>query len=947
MVRLLLLAALYALVGRLTLDCLVAHFFGDPPFPLLWPSTGLGFALLALEGRRLWPAITLGALFLGVLSFDPLGGILVAVGSTLEALAALALVSRRGPIDPGLAKQRDLWRFLFGASLLPPLISAVFGGLTLVLAGGAHSLGHLLGQVVRWWLSNATGMLVMAPPLLTWIHGSRQPGGARHPRAAESALALVLALLAAGFAFGGPFDGTFLLNLAPFAPIPFIFWTALRLSPREASTVSMIFAVTASWGAARGSGPFSDAAGMAQVGSLWPYLTTLTLISLTMSVLWNEQRESERERQAGLELLEAIVDHLPALVCVRDAEARNLFVNQAMRDFYAMDDRQLLGRSIAEILGTPLGEQITEMDLRVLTHRDPMPFQEVGLDDSQRFELREPGFDTCQPRHFLTTKQVLAGEGPLRLLTIAFDITELKLAQAAHQRAEAKLRSVLENIDGWVLTVNDQGTLFFANRPFPGASFQDMVAAPLTQWFFPESRAAFDEALDRASSGRGSQALEVRADWVGHPWLECRISPVRNPGTVRELTISLLDIEARRQAAAEQTRLRDQMRRLENLDSLGSLAGGIAHDFNNLLTAVLGNAAMAATEVDEGSKPHRCLRRIEGAAERAAELCQQMLDFAGRAKTEPVPCDLSDLVHGMVEALRGALSSQVTLDLELAGDLPPVHCDPTHVRRVVMNLITNADDALDGQPGTLRIVTTCGHLTLDDLQAVQQGRRLEAGDFVRLEVHDNGCGMDRKTLRQIFDPFFTTKFSGRGLGLAAAGGTMRRHGGGILVDSAPGRGTRFTLLFPAHDGTVPDAETMDEPEPTPSTEGGLVLVADDQEVVTELARAALEEAGFSVVTARDGAAALRLLDEYADQLRAAVVDHGMPKASGIEVIRRAQQQGHGIPMMLSSGFDESQLAAELDAAPWSAFLRKPYRPDDLIRAVRRMLGQSSERPDPY
>ena len=935
------LTALYTALGRMTWEWLTIRLPEQPAFPLLWPSTGFAFAVLALGGRRFWPVVTVGSLILtaGLLPWPLV--FLVSFGNTLEALVAVHWVLGSSRRRPGFRSLEGLWRFLARACWLPPWISAVFGTLAWWLLAPSSTFAELFQIHWRWWLTNATGLLVVAPPLLTWL-GPRFAVEDGTPDQAitgetvhrgEAALALALGLIVAVIAFGGSLDGTLVALWPPFTTIPFSLWASLRHGPREATTLSLIFTVVAGWGTARGYGPFSAATGLESAGIFWPFVVSMTVITLVMSVLLREQRRSEAERQAGLELLEGIVDNLPALVSVRDEQGRNLFVNRAMVEAYDQSPEELLGRTAAETIGGTIGPEITELDRRVVSEASGDPAE---TNSPRRLEIQEPSPTEGRSRHYLTTKHLLSASVPKRLLTIAFDITDLKTAQAARERSESQLRSVLENIDGWVLTTDLSGTLFFANRSFPETELKDMIASSVSSFVHSGDRYTLDDAIDRTVAEGRRQTLEVRAAWGQQPWLECRISPVLHGDDVHELMITLVDVEDRRQAEAERSRLREQMQKMHNLESLGALAGGIAHDFNNLLTAVLGNAARAAADVAEDSKVHRNLQRIEGAAERAAELCQQMLDFAGKARIEKSPRDLSDLVHSMVEAVRGALPESVHLDLALGDGLSPVLCDPTQIRRIVMNLITNAADALEARPGTVRISTAERHLGRRELSAIQLGRDLEPGPYVVLEVQDEGCGMPREVRDQIFQPFFTTKFAGRGLGLAAVGGTMRGHGGGIVVASEPGVGTTFTLLFRPTEGLA-ESEPEEHRSPAPTSPGGLILVADDQDVVRELARASLEEAGFTVVVANDGLEARQKILEHRQSLRLAVLDHSMPGASGLEVMRDIAAEGIELPCLLSSGFDPTKLGDEEETATEVAFLRKPYRPADLIREVRRAL----------
>jgi PAS domain S-box-containing protein len=419
----------------------------------------------------------------------------------------------------------------------------------------------------------------------------------------------------------------------------------------------------------------------------------------------------------------------------------------------------------------------------------------------------------------------------------------------------------------------------------------------------PRRGEPFDAAITLSVARGGS-----RDTAIGFRWL------VRDISAQRQLTeeLRMREEAARREAAASEA----GARHVQKLESIGVLAGGIAHDFNNLLHVVLGNADLARLQLDPAAPAREYLDEVIRATQRAGELTQQLLAYSGRGAIEIRHLNLSDEVREMATLLRTAISKQATLVWELTPGLPAVTADPTQVRQVVMNLITNASDALGDSAGTITLRTG-----LD-------------GELVFLEVSDTGIGMDTGTLQRIFDPFFSTKFTGRGLGLAAVMGIVESHHGHVRIRSAPGEGTTFRILFPA----VPDSADVGPPRvsATQWRGQGTVLVVEDEEGVREVVRRMLERLGFEVITAEDGIAALERLEAHQGAFAAVLLDLTMPRMTGQEALHEIRRLRPDVPMVLMSGYTEQEVASKLldSAGGATGFLQKPFLPEDLTSVLR-------------
>lgn len=356
----------------------------------------------------------------------------------------------------------------------------------------------------------------------------------------------------------------------------------------------------------------------------------------------------------------------------------------------------------------------------------------------------------------------------------------------------------------------------------------------------------------------------------------------------------------------------------QRAESLGVLAGGLAHDFNNLLVAVIGNADLALRELDEGKAGRTAIENIRMAGLRAAELTHELLAYAGRGGAGTTRIEPGLLVEELLRIIAPSIPDEVTIHVDLPSKLA-VRGDPAQLRQVLLNLINNARDALIGRGGEITIrgqaLHLSGHPHPDDILTPP------AGSYIAIDVADNGAGMDAETRRRVFEPFFTTKQRGHGLGLAAALGIVRAHGGGIRVASCPGDGAHFQVLWPAAI-TAPIAVTS---PPTART----VLVIDDEDLVRDVVARMVADLGYTAVTAADGPTGLALVDT----VDAVLVDLTMPQMSGTDVVAAVRAKRPELPVVVCSGYDrDGRGPVQADA-----YLPKPFRIDALERTLAKLL----------
>ena len=530
---------------------------------------------------------------------------------------------------------------------------------------------------------------------------------------------------------------------------------------------------------------------------------------------------------------------------------------------------------------------------------------------------------------------------PLRMVGTHTDIAERKQAELALRTSEDRFRTLSMAAPLGIFLTDAAGHCTFGT-PRMGVLWGAPADALLGRGFLdaahPDDRARVDAAWRRAVVDGTELSIEYR---VLRPdgdvrWVCERTAPHRDGDTVTGFVGTVEDITAQKVAGEDRRRLEAQMQHAQKLESLGVLAGGIAHDFNNLLVGILGNVSVARQDVPEGTPHEELLADIEIAARRAAELTTQLLAYAGKGRFNVQPLDVSAAVRETSSLLHSAISKRATLTLDLDDALPTVAADGTQIRQVVMNLLSNASDALHDHVGEITLRTGSMHADVLYLAHCLAADGVTAGHFVFVEVVDTGIGMNQETLSRIFDPFFTTKFTGRGLGLAATLGIVRGHHGALHVDSALGMGTTFRVLLPIADANAPARPTPESVVSTPRH--GTILVVDDEESVRSVARRMLERSGYRVITAADGDEGLRAFLDAEPDVVAIVSDVTMPRMSGIELFAELRRLGKRVPVVLASGYAADSLATIAGDDP-PVFVQKPFVMSALIAGLDSALAR--------
>jgi signal transduction histidine kinase/ActR/RegA family two-component response regulator len=391
---------------------------------------------------------------------------------------------------------------------------------------------------------------------------------------------------------------------------------------------------------------------------------------------------------------------------------------------------------------------------------------------------------------------------------------------------------------------------------------------------------------------------------------------------------------------SESKALEAHVQQNQRLESIGVLAGGIAHDFNNLLTGVLGNASFLQERVVPGSREAAAADDLIAAGQVMAKLTSQMLAYSGRGRFQIQSLDLSAEVRQITNLLQASIPKNVRLSLALADGLSAIEGDSSQIQQVVMNLVINGSEAMGSKQGMVEVRTLSRRPEQSELAAAVTRPAVAAGEYVVLEVCDNGRGMPEETRSRIFDPFFTTKFAGRGLGLSAVLGIVRSHRGALVVQSSPAVGSTFRVFFPQ----AAALEAPAAPQWTRSYRGsGTILIVDDEKLVLGMARSVLNYAGYEVLSASNGSEALDIYAARSGQIDAIVLDMTMPVLGGEETMERLAAGWPDAAVIATSGYDLKDAKWGFAVRP-AAFLQKPYTAAQLTSKVAEVVRSRAAHP---
>jgi two-component system, cell cycle sensor histidine kinase and response regulator CckA len=632
--------------------------------------------------------------------------------------------------------------------------------------------------------------------------------------------------------------------------------------------------------------------------------------------------------------------HVPIGLCCFDREFRYLHINEWLAALNGLPVEEHIGRPLAEVIPAlaPILEPILH---KILETGEPVLEMPINAE---------------MPNHPSTSGDFLVSYTPiLNEQGIITGINGVVQDISERVRIGCLLEAIIEGTTDAIFAKDLKGQYLLLNSATAkavGRSVEELLGKDDRTLFNPETARLFMKR-DQEIMKSGKTVTIEELTQVGEEqrlWRAVK-APIHNAsgkvigvmGISREITAlreaetRQHELELRLRTMQERQKLEEKILTMQKFESLGVLAGGIAHDFNNLLVGVLGYADLAQDLLPKASPAKKMIQEIVKSGQRAAELCDQMLAYAGKGKFEVQAVDLNALIKDMYHLLEISSSKNAQLKSSFFSKLPAIEADATQLRQVVMNLIINASEAIGEEHGIITLITgvmSCDKNYLKGTYLPEED--IPVGHYVYLEVSDTGNGMSAEAREKIFDPFFTTKFTGRGLGLAAVMGITRSHGGAIKVTSELGEGSTFKVLFPTTDqaaGILNNKEECDK-----NWRGsGLVLLIDDDKTMLSVGRLMLESVGFQVLTAADGVEGLMTFRLRQKEIVCVILDFVMPRMDGPTTFRELRRIDAGVPILLSSGYNEQELAPRFSDRKLLRFLKKPYKSNQLIAKLRELL----------
>lgn len=556
-----------------------------------------------------------------------------------------------------------------------------------------------------------------------------------------------------------------------------------------------------------------------------------------------------------------------------------------------------------------------------------------------QIDLHAPGGRS--PRLDLSLRALHRAPGrPPWILMRGVDVTEA----AQRDRDAATYRAVVDTQSDIISRLAPDGTLRFVNDAycrFFGRSRAALIGSPWQPVAHPDDISAVEHELGRMTPSEPVVTVENRVlDGEGRlRWMEFVNRGFYDPdGRLVEFQSIGRDITLRKEGEVERLRAERRMQERQRIEGLGLLAGGVAHDINNVLTCIITSVALARQSTSDPTELAALLDEIDGATERVADLCRQMLAYAGKSPMIRSLVDLPRLITTSLPLLHSTLPPEAALRLELEPTLAAILGDETQLRQIVLNLVTNAGDAVRGRGGVVTVSLRRSRIAPGSRDGSGLDVDLPEGEVVILGVSDDGVGMPPEVVALIFEPFFTTKAVGRGLGLAATLGLIHAHQAAVRVDSTPGKGTRFEVVFPAVKPAEPAPPTPSAPDPANLRSRGLVLLVDDDDAVRRSLARQILALGYGVLEACGGLEGVAMFEHHGPEVSVVLLDVTMPDMNGDRVLRELQRTRPDLPALVMSGYTTSDIHDLFSGTRVTQFLQKPFSLASLQAALDGATG---------
>ncbi|HNB70367.1 MAG TPA: response regulator [Acidobacteriota bacterium] len=637
-----------------------------------------------------------------------------------------------------------------------------------------------------------------------------------------------------------------------------------------------------------------------------------------------------------------VLDAIPANVALVDRFGIIQVVNEPWKNYARAnnfkDDTLGLGWNYLEVCRQSQGSSMVAETAYVL-------LKSVLDEQSGPEELEYPCHSLSAKQWFSMIITPIKLEGQPSALVIHTDITEQKLAEQALRKSEARYRSLIAATAQSVWTTQANGQVVGDQpswRALTGQSVADIQGWGWLEAIHPADREQLQQVWIYALETKSLLSVEHRVRIASGEYRSFAVRAVPmtdEAGKVDEWIGTHTDITDQKRALDELKKAETQLRHSQRMEAVGRLAGGVAHDFNNLLMVISGYADMVAKKLGKAHALYRFLEEIQQASRSASGVTRQLLAFSRKQDQQLKSLNLTDVVTQLHKLLRRVIGEDIKLVTSLADDTAPVLADPAQIEQVVLNLVVNARDAMPGG-GTLTLQTENVVRTTEE-QTLHF--TVPPGNYVGLIVTDTGCGMDEAILERIYEPFFTTKeaHKGTGLGLSTVYGIVQQSNGYILVESQPGKGTRFTVLLPQTPGMDLHQATEEPVVPTDSS-NTTILVVEDEDSVRIMVREVLTLWGYRVLEATSGEAAIKQMAHHHDQISLVLTDVVMSGMSGVNLVQHIRENHPAVKVLFMSGYiadasDAVGIASQLDN-----FISKPFTPLTLVKAIQTVLNESDK-----
>ncbi|WP_322815323.1 PAS domain S-box protein [Chloroflexus sp.] len=659
---------------------------------------------------------------------------------------------------------------------------------------------------------------------------------------------------------------------------------------------------------------------------------------------WVRVHEEEQRLAAALRDRErrfaTLFDQLSLGVVIIEESGRILDCNRAITAILGVERDEIIGKMILHRTHPEDRERDLELWIELLN----------GERDSYTIEKRYLHKDGHIVYARLTCSAVRDENGKITFLVrLIEDISARRAAKAAIETGRRLLQDIIDQIPALIFVKDAAGRYLMVNErlaSFSGYRPEEMIGKSDDELFAP-ALAAYYRAFDQEVIQERRPIQRDDDRWTADgltAFTTVKFPLFDHEGNLYGVAGISLDVTERRQLELERERIEQRLREAQRLESLGVMAGGVAHDFNNLLVSVLGNVSLVLNEVSADHSLYDLLVQIEQAALRATELTNHLLTYTGRHQSVMQRIDLRRAVDEMQTILRSLVPHRIELIFHPSATPLPIEANIAQVRQVLMNLVINGAEAIDGA-GIVRITTELRELSATDMQKMEIGADQPPGRYAALIVQDTGHGMDELTKARIFDPFFSTRFTGRGLGLAAVNGIVRAHRGALKLDTMLHEGTTFAIFWPiatasdvSDNPPLPSPSTVtSQPDTTPGDKQ-MVLLVDDELQVRQVAQRMLHRLGFTVHEAESSDTALQIMQEHGSHILLALIDLTMPGMTGDELATTLLKQLPTLRIILMSGFSQQELPPHLRTSGLVSFLAKPFTLTTLTAAVTTALS---------